>query len=102
MTNPNKSEIIHHAGGGTTLIGLDAINLLKAITLKAHLKLYAKTGIKPTRGVSGPDMLRLAEQYTGKKYKRGQYDLAAADVDVWVQTMKAALPVTDNRKDDPA
>ena len=39
-------------------------------------------------------MLKMATEYTGKTYKRGQYEQAAADVGVWVDTMRAALPHT--------
>lgn len=91
-----KSEIIHHKGGGTTLSGPDAVNLYRAATLKVSLQLYAKTGMIPTRGVTGPMMLKMATEYTGKTYKRGQYVQAAADVGVWVDTMRAALPVSES------
>lgn len=97
-TKPDQSEIIHHEGGGTTLAGKDAVNLYRAATLKSALNLYAKSNILLARNITPTSMLTMATGYTGKKYKRGQHAQAAADVDVWVQTMKAALPVTDNRK----
>lgn len=88
------SEVCLHPGGGVTFAGPDAVNLYRAMTLKAALSLYVKTKIVPTRGVTGPDMLRMATEYTGHKYKRGAYEEAAKDVADWVQTMKAAMPVT--------
>lgn len=91
-----QSEIIH-SNGGTMFAGPDAVNLVRAVYLASHLKLFAKTGIRPTRHVGPTDMLRMATGYTGKKYKRGAYLAAAEDVRVWVETMKAALPVTDER-----
>lgn len=96
MTTPDKSEIVHH-DGGTTITGKDGMNLYRAITLKAALNLYAKTKMLATRNATPTAMLQMATEYTGKTYKRGQHAQAAADVDVWVQTMKAAMPVTDER-----
>lgn len=95
-TKPDASEIVHH-DGGTTFAGKDAVNLFRAATLMSALKFYAKTGMKVTRNVSPGDMLKLANQYTGKTYKRGQYAEAAEGVRVWIETMKAALPITDER-----
>lgn len=96
MTTPDKSEIVHH-NGGTTITGKDGINLYRAITLKAALNLYAKTKMLATRNATPTAMLQMATEYTGKTYKRGQHAQAAADVDVWVQTMKAAMLITDER-----
>lgn len=93
------SEVVLHKGGGATYAGPDAMHLMRAIHLASFLKLYAKTKMRPTRTVSGPMMLTMATEFTGKTYKRGQYEQAAADVRVWIDTMKAAIPVTDNRHD---
>ena len=94
--NMQQSEIVHHKSGGISLVGPDAINLYRAVMLASSLRLYAKTGMIPTRGVTAMVMLKIAKEYTGKTYKRGQYEQAAQDVDVWVQTMKAALPVSES------
>lgn len=88
-----NSEVIHHPGG-MTFVGPDATNLFRAAILKVSLDLYGKTKIVPTRGVTGPSMLRMATEYTGHTYKRGAYAEAAKDVADWVQTMKAAMPVS--------
>lgn len=93
----NQSEIIHHKGG-TTLVGPDAVNLFRAATLKSALNLYARTGMLMTRGATPTRLLQMAKEYTGKTYKGAdKYTAAAADVGVWIDTMKAALPVTDQR-----
>ena len=52
---------------------------LVAVTLKGHLKLMA-LGMKNSR-ISGRQMLDKATAITGKKYKRGQYDLAVQDLE---------------------
>lgn len=93
-----QSEIVHHAHGGVTLAGPDAVNLYRAITLKQGLLMYQRTGMLLTRGATPTMLLALAKGYTGKTYKgKDKYQQAAADVQVWIDTMKAALPVTDNR-----
>ena len=90
-----QSEIIHHKSGGITLAGPDAVNLYRAAMLKSGLAMYAKSKMLLTRAMTPSAMLAMATQYTGKTYKRGQYAQAAQDVDVWVQTMRAALPVSE-------
>lgn len=79
-------------GKCTTFVGPDAVNYVRAEFLASSLKLYAKAKITPTRGVTATRMLAMATGYTGKKYKRGQYETAAADVKKWADEMKAALP----------
>jgi hypothetical protein len=83
--------------GGTTFSGPDATNLFRAATLISALGLL-KAGITPTRGLTSKRAFLLAKEYTGKDYKRGQHDQAISDVKVWVETMKAALPVINNER----
>ena len=52
---------------------------LQAIFLKGHCKLVA-AGMAPPRGVRKSDILKKAGAITGKTYKRGQYEQAAADL----------------------
>ena len=94
---------IEHGKGSTTLVGPDAMEFFRAATLKGALGLYAKTGMKPTRGVNLTDMLALAKRYTGKTYPktRDGAAAAAADVDVWVQNMRAALPDVEREEPKP-
>jgi hypothetical protein len=82
--------------GGTTFTG-DAINFYQAATLKGALKLYASCGMIPTRGFTITKMLKLAQTFTGKTYKRGDAAKAAADMQEWVDACKAAMPIIDNR-----
>jgi hypothetical protein len=93
------SEIVHHQGG-TTFAGPDAVNLVRAAYLKSALSLYAKTGMLMTRGAKPTLLLKMAEEYTGKKYKgKDKYNEAAEGVRVWIETMKAALPTTVVHRD---
>lgn len=74
--------------------GKDATSLVRAIYAKNALDMYAQTGMKMTRTATPTVLLRIATEYTGHTYKRGQYVKAADDLQVWIETMRAALPVT--------
>lgn len=82
-----------HKGGGVSLVGRDAVDLYRALALQKALSLYAKTGIKLARNITPTSMLTMATAYTAKAYKRGQHQQASTDMQVWIDTMKAALPV---------
>ena len=90
-----RSEI-HVGPGGTTYAGPDAVNLVRAAHLAAALRLHARTGMIPTRGITITRMKALATGYTGKAYRKGDAETlrAADDVAHWCTVMKAALPVT--------
>jgi len=68
--------------------GRDEVNTYVAITLKHGLKLYAKTGMKPNRAWTPTRMLAKATELTGKKYKRGAYLEAAADLETLLEERK--------------
>lgn len=89
MSNPDISI----GAGGTSIQGPDGMAYYRALTLASSLKLFIKTGIIPTRGVTGPVMLRIATEITSKTYKRGQYQQAHDDVKLWADTMRGALQV---------
>lgn len=86
---------ISHSAGGTTYSGPDAVRLQQAITLKSAIKMYVMSSgqIIPTRGMGITKMLALAGTITGKKYKRSQATQAQADLHIWIETMKSALPI---------
>jgi len=64
----------------------------RAIAIKHALILYAKAGIKANRAYTPTAMLKAAEDITGIKYKRGQYALAAADIDKVLQNETLRTP----------
>lgn len=64
----------------TTVITNPDPDMMQLITLKGALKLYAKTGMLPTRGMTITRMLALATSITGKPYKRGQAQKASDDL----------------------
>jgi hypothetical protein len=55
----------------------------QAILLKGHLKLLS-LGMKNSR-MSGKDLLARASAITHVEYKRGQYDLAVADLVAFIK-----------------
>lgn len=97
----HESYTTHAADGRlVSCVGKDAISLYRASTLAVGLQMYAKTGIKLTRVASPGAMLKMATEYTGKTYKRGEYLKAAEDVRIWTATMRAALPaITQGEKE---
>lgn len=78
----------------TSYVGPDATALAQAVIVRAALRLW-QSGIKPARGVNKTDTLKMASKFTGKKYGGGpkNLDQAIADMDSWVVTMRAAMPV---------
>jgi hypothetical protein len=103
-THPDDSEIIH-TDGGTTITGQDAMLYFKAAQLKGFIKLYMNTGMIPTRGVGIKSMLAQAAAITKTKkpYKtsKPEQQRALDELTTWCHTMKAALPITDKRTQQP-
>lgn len=79
-------------GDAVSFVGADAVSLFRAATIASGLRLYAATGMKPSRAYTPSAMLAAAAGITGKRYKRCEYLKAAADVSLWCQEMKTALP----------
>jgi len=92
----DKSQIVV-SPGGTTFEGPDGTKLFRAMALWSALKMYARHGMKPNRAWTPTVMLRMATEYTGQKYRRGQHNKAAEDVKLWIDAMKAAIPVVTER-----
>lgn len=90
----DDSEVVI-GNGYTSYSGPDAVNLARAISVRAGLRL-AKAGLN-IRGVSKSGLLKIASEYTGKQYKRGEYDKAREDLKLWIETMALALPIKDER-----
>jgi len=69
-----------------TFVGERGVETFRAISLKAGLRIFARTGMKPSHSWTPTAMLKAAGTITGKVYKRGQYDLAVADLDAWIKS----------------
>jgi hypothetical protein len=89
----NESEVVVGAGG-TTFAGPDAVKLYAAMTMRSALRMM-KTGMRPNRAYTPKAVFAKVAEITGKTYKRGAYDQAIADLTVWIDTMKAAMPVRE-------
>lgn len=92
-----ESYLTYHPDGtASSFVGPDAVSMYRAALIATSLKLWVKTGIIPTRGFGITKMLAEATRITGKKYTRKTATQASADVTLFVQEMKAALPVFEN------
>jgi hypothetical protein len=84
------------ANSHTMFAGPDATELYRAAVIRSALGLLMK-GIRPTRGATLTGTLKLVTRYTGRIYKHTEAARAIADLTVWIETMKSAIPVI--RKD---
>jgi hypothetical protein len=58
----------------------EQIPVYRALAVRRGLILYAQTGIKPNTAWTPMNMLKAASSITGIKYKRGEYLIAAQDI----------------------
>jgi len=89
--NDDSSITFNRNGDAVAFHGTDAVRMFQAAALASGIGLLMK-GIKPHRGWTMKAALATASTITGKTYKRSEADKARADLSMWVQTMKAALP----------
>lgn len=93
----DNSHIVYSKGRGEAIsyVGKDATQLFRVNMLKVSIRLWLKTGMKPTRGVGIKKMLEMASHYTGRKYKTSQAAEAIDDLHNWVSVMVSALPIEE-------
>lgn len=88
-----SDSYVHVAGEGVTAyVGEDATRLLRAKMVIQALKAL-KVGMRLTRSATPTNTFKIASQYTGKKYSRGEYDRAIEDLRQWCIAMELALPI---------
>lgn len=87
------SHVTLSPNGGAMFAGSDGVRLYTAIALKTALNSYARCGLRMNRTWTPTAMLAKAGEICGKKYKRGEYQAAAADLDKWILAMQSALPI---------
>ncbi len=94
------SKIVLHKDGGTTFSGPDATRLYSANIIKQGLLLYraSKGKILLTRGATRKLLLQRASAVSKKVYPQSAQgvDQAIVDLTIWIDNMKAALPVERN------
>ena len=89
MTTENKVTV---SEGGTMFAGPVAVDLYRAMMVKTALRLYVRTKLCMIRGVTGPKMVSIVSEYTGKVYKgKERYAVALADLEAYVETAKATM-----------
>jgi hypothetical protein len=67
-----------------TFSGPAGVATYRAAALKSGLTLYAATGMRLNSAWTPTAMLRAAGEITGMRYRRGQYQQAAADLAMWL------------------
>ena len=92
MTATPDNSYIERTHGMVTYVGPDATALYRAIMVK-HAIAGLQVGIIPTRGATMTRVLAAATTITRKPYKRTQAEQAKADLTVWIEAMRAAMPV---------
>lgn len=93
----SDSYIVYSKGRkeATSYVGKDATELYRVNMLKVSIRLWLKTGIKPTRGVGIRKMLDMAQLYTGRRYKTSEAADAIDDLHNWVSLMVSSLPINE-------
>jgi len=91
------SYIVYSKGRqeATSYVGRDATELYRVNMLKVSIRLWVKTGMKPTRGMGIRKMLDMAQIYTGRRYKTSQASEAIEDLHNWVTCMVSAMPIKE-------
>jgi hypothetical protein len=64
----------------TTFTGKAEVDSFVLVAIKGAIKFYLKTGFTVNRSYTPTNMLRKAGEITGKKYKRGQLQIALDDL----------------------
>lgn len=77
-------------GHATSFVGPRAVDCFRIARLSSSIGLLSK-GIQPTRGFTMTKALKMATEYTGKKYKRTEFEQARLDLNAIVQKEKAEL-----------
>lgn len=84
------TDRITTSAGGTIYEGA-GIEAFRLLVIAQGLELYAKTRMLPNRAYTPTAMLQNATVATGKRYKRGQYVEAAADLRIVVEGLRSKI-----------
>lgn len=80
----------------TTFVGPDAIKLFQVSAVRAAIDLYLETGMQANRAYTPKAMREFAIKTTGKPYGPRQLAQASADLKLWIEAMKSAMPTTSH------
>lgn len=78
-------------GNARAFVGAGAVEVYRAAVIASGLRLYAKTGIRPSRAYTPTAMMRAAKEITGKTFKARDYMGAADALSAWVEEQKARI-----------
>lgn len=92
----DQSYMTARDGRVTAYIGPDATHLFAAVVLRNAIGLWIKIRMVPTRGVTITSMLKRTTEYTHKPYTPRTAQVAVDDLTVWIDAMRAALPVVQS------
>jgi hypothetical protein len=94
------NTLIHRTDGSTVFTG-DAVELYRLTAIRSGLRCLIDTDgrMQLNRSYTSTNLLRNASAVTHKQYKRGKPGWIAAEADLTktINTLKAAIPVTDER-----
>ena len=93
MNQDNNAYYLERTQNGTSFSGSD-VNVFQVTALAMGLRLYAATGMKPNRAYTPTNMLKMATQFTGKTYKRGEFEKAAVDLLAYADVLKSTPRTT--------
>lgn len=91
----SDDKIIYNKDGSlSALIGKEAAHLRRIQRVMSGIRMDIQTGgrMQLMQGGTIPRLLRIAGEYTGKKYKRTEKQQALDDLNVFFHTLKASLP----------
>lgn len=87
-----KNEIVYAKDGeARTFAGPKAVDVFRIATLRSALGMLLR-GLTPTRGFTFKKGLRMAQEYTGKVYKRSQTQDAINDLGALFIERRDAIP----------
>lgn len=84
-------------GSLRSLVGKDAVSLMRVQTVISGIAMNLSTGGKMqlTRGATIGNLLKIATEYTGKKYSSrndGDKQCAMIDLQLWFNLMRSTIP----------
>jgi len=87
----SDSRIEFRNGEAVGFIGKDAVAIYRATVIEHAIRFYAKTGMKVNRAYTPANMMRVASEITGLKFKARDYLGAADAIRAW-RTDPANIP----------
>jgi hypothetical protein len=83
------SDYLERTKTGTVFVGSD-VRIFQALAIAQGLKLYARTGMRINRAYTPKNMMAVAAQLTGQRFKARDYLGAAQALSDWADARKAA------------